>query len=334
MIRIAIPLLKRRIGLGIVGPLEFLGKACLLGRGLGGNGAPAVQLELVGLNARPVSYPNGVTLRPHATIRECLKPELVLISGLGLDVEEEVEKALLDNRPYLPWIRRCYKRGATVASYCTGAFVLAETGLLDGKSATTHWHFSDEFRRRYPRVQLKPEQVIVDEGRIITAGAVTLYENLALHLVARYYGHEAAVLGSKIMLVDLDRRSQLPYTIFSGITNHGDDGVRKVQDLIERKYTKLLTIQQLAAHAGTSPRNFLRRFKSCTGETPSTYLQKVRIEAAKRLLERERLSVDEIRYRVGYEDPRSFRRLFKRLSGITPTAYRKKFRFPATQSVR
>ncbi len=323
MITIAIPLFVSSTAIGIVGPLDVLGKACLIRDNLRdpSRGGPFFRVVLAGLTTKPVSYPNGATLHPHVTIRECRRPDVILIPS----IDEDIATSVPANRKFVPWLKDCHRRGAKLASLCTGAFMLAETGLLDGEEATTHWYFAPEFLRRYPAVKLRVEKLIVDRGSVITSGAGTSFLNLALYLVEKYCGHEVATMSAKLMLIDPDRASQLPYAEFSGSRIHGDLAVLKAQDQVEHDFSQPISAAAIARKVGLSERSLGRRFKAATGHTISSYLQRVRIGAAKRRLEREAKSVDEIRYEIGYEDARSFRRLFRRHTGMTPRAYRMKF---------
>jgi transcriptional regulator GlxA family with amidase domain len=215
---------------------------------------------------------------------------------------------------------------------CTGSFLLAESGLLDGRSATTHWFFADLFRRTYPNVDLHPERMIVDEGNVITAGAATAFLDLALYLIELYYGREAAIFTAKIHLIEMGRHTQLPYTIFSGHKMHDDRQILRVQQFMETNLPREITVDVLAQRAGMSVRNFDRRFRTAVGEAPSSYLQKLRIEKAKRLLETTNDTVAEIMFKVGYEDERSFRRLFHSLTELSPKAYRRRYGMPTAQA--
>ena len=223
-------------------------------------------------------------------------------------------------------VSQCYKSGSHVASICTGAFVLGAAGLLDGKRATTHWFFANEFKRRFPRVDLREQQMIVDEGDIITCGAVTAYLNLIIYLVDKYFGHDIALRTAKMYLIDMDRPSQLPFQIYRFPVSYNDSSIARIQEFIGGHFKEDLTIDDIAKRGGMSVRNFSRRFKSATGESFSNYIQKLRIETAKRLLESAEFSASEVMYRVGYSDERSFRRLFKRHTGLSPKHYRTKFK--------
>jgi transcriptional regulator GlxA family with amidase domain len=224
------------------------------------------------------------------------------------------------------WVSQSYNCGSHVASMCTGAFVLGAAGLLDGKRATTHWFFANEFKRRFPRVDLREQQMIVDEGDIVTCGAVTAYLNLMIYLVEKYFGHDIALRTAKMYLIDMDRPSQLPFQSYRFPVTYSDSSVARAQEFIGEHFKEDLAIDDVAKRAGMSVRNFSRRFKSATGESFANYIQKFRIETAKRLLESTEFSVSEIMYQVGYNDERSFRRLFKHRSGLSPKDYRTKFK--------
>jgi transcriptional regulator GlxA family with amidase domain len=203
--------------------------------------------------------------------------------------------------------------------------VLAETGLLDGKTATTHWGFADQFQRRYPQIKLKPERLITDEGNLFCSGGYNGGIDLSLYLVEKYCGHEVALQSSKSVIADIGRTSQAPYAIFQFQKDHRDKQILVVQEWIENNFDQNFNYNQLARHHGMSRRTFERRFKAATGDTPLTYQQRIRVEAAKRLLEDGNRSFDEITYQVGYEDSSSFRKIFLKQTSLRPREYQKKF---------
>jgi transcriptional regulator GlxA family with amidase domain len=303
--------------------MDILNKSCALLRGTRGDDFAGAyfDIELVALSKRPIDFGDAITLRPHASVLTARKPDLILVPSAGDNVLESMESL----RAFIPWLQACAAQGARIVSLCTGAFLLAESGLLDGRAATTHWFFADLFRTRYPKVDLRCERLIVDEGNVITSGAATSFLDLVLYLVELYSGHDAAVLTAKVLLIEMGRSSQLPYTVFSARKMHGDRRILRVQEFIEAHDHREFKIDSLAAHAGMSVRNFDRRFRDAVGETPSAYLQKIRIEKARRLLENGTQTVEEIASAVGYEDERSFRRLFRALTDLSPTAYRRKY---------
>lgn len=223
------------------------------------------------------------------------------------------------------WLAVQAEHGAVLCSVCAGAFVLAEAGLLDGYAVTTHWALASVFRHRYPNTHLRVEEMLVDEGDRITAGGVTAYFDLALHLIRRYAGEGIARQVSSVFLIDHRSRRQSAYQRFSPEMNHGDAVLARAQKVLERDFRKTLRMGELASEAGVSERTLLRRFRNVLGMTPVQYLQALRLERARELLESSRDSVDRITQRVGYEDVSSFRRLFKQFTGLSPAEYRRKF---------
>jgi len=262
-----------------------------------------------------------VVMHPHVAAAQLDPPDLVVVPALDDDLEPSFQR----NRTWVPWIARWHAGGARVASSCTGAFLAAAAGVLDGKEATTHWIAADAFRRRFPRVLLRPERMIVDAGDVISSGGATTFLTLVIYLTERYGSHDRAVLASKVMLIDGERRSQLPYVAVGPYREHGDQLIHKVQSFMETHLTAGVSVDELAAHASVSTRTLDRRFKTATGETPRGYLRRIRIEVAKRLLETSIDPVDHIRARVGYADPTAFRRAFTQATGLGPRQYRHKY---------
>lgn len=315
----------------ITGPMDILNESCSLQRDVLGadENRPTFNVELVSLTKKPLRFGGIVSVHPHATISTARQPDLILIPSTGPKVME----VLGSLHGFIPWIRRCSDQGARVVSMCTGAFLLAETGLLDGRAATTHWFFADLFRRSYPRVNLYPDRLIIDEGSVITSGAATSFLDLVLYLIELYCGREAAILTAKVLLIEMGRNTQLPYTIFSTQKMHEDRQIHRLQQFMEANLQRELTIELLADRAGMSVRNFDRRFRAAVGEAPSSYLQKLRIEKAKRHLETTNDSISEVMLKVGYEDERSFRRLFQALTKLSPKAYRRRYGMQTAQLV-
>ena len=304
--------------LSSIGPMELLWTAGRL------NGPePFFNLRLVSTATNPLTSPSGLPIHCHSTIEEVTKADLVIVPAFDGDVLSQ----LAANSAAAPWVRAMHERGADVASICTGAFVLAEAGLLDGKTATTHWIAQDLFRQRYPRVQILPEQIVVDHGRVCTSGGATSFLTLTAYLVDKYCGAEAARQMSKIFLIDMNKGPQTAYAIFSTQKNHGDREILEAQEMIERQGSRELSVVELASRVNMSSRNFIRRFKAATGNTPIEYIQRVRIEAAKHALESGSDPVDSVAARIGYDDVGSFRSVFKRVTGVSPTEYRKRYRF-------
>lgn len=326
--KVAILAFKTFATIPITGPMDILNESCQLQRRALGENArrTTFDIELVSLTKKPLLFDN-VTLHPHASLSTAKKPDLILIPSLGPMVVQSLNSVAA----FIPWIKECCAQGARAVSVCTGAFLLAESGFLNGREATTHWFFADLFRERYPQVDLLPDRLIIDEGNVITCGAALSFLDLALYLIELYCGHDAAVLTAKTMLIEMGRRTQLPYTILSPRKMHQDRQILRLQHFMEGNPSKDHTIEGLARHIGMSVRNLDRRFRNVVGETPSAYLQRLRIEKAKRLLETSNDTIEEIMVKVGYEDVRSFRRLFYTFTDLSPRAYRQRYGICGTQ---
>lgn len=226
-------------------------------------------------------------------------------------------------------IRRHHDAGAIVCSVCAGAFLLAETGLLDGRTVTTHWALADRFSVTYPGPVLDIDKLIVDDGDIVTAGGLMAWVDLGLRLIDRFAGPAVMQATARFFLVDPGGREQRHYSTFQPRLDHGDTPVRKVQHWLQRHGEKAVTVPGMAAIAGLGERTFLRRFQRATGFNPSEYLQHLRVGRARDLLESSRLAFDQIAWRVGYEDSGAFRRVFQKTTGLTPGEYRKRFSSPS-----
>lgn len=320
-VKVAVLTFKTLAPIAITGPMDLLTKSSELLKSANWEDVTTFEVKLVSLTLRPVRFGRTVTLHPHATITKAERPDLILIPATDVNILESVKA----NRAFIPWIKSCWARGTRVVSFCTGAFLLAETGLLDGRVATTNWQNADLFRKNYPNVDLQADRLIVDQGKVITCGAAMAFQDMILYLIELYSGREAAVLTAKTMLLELGRETQLPFTIFSTQKTHNDRQILRIQERIETQLNQPLDVEELARWGGMSMRNFDRRFRDATGDPPSTYIQKMRIEKTKRLLESSTDSVDQIMAKVGYEDGRSFRRLFRRFTSLSPRAYRLKY---------
>ncbi len=236
-----------------------------------------------------------------------------------------LEYAIKRNQELLLWIVQHYKSGAEVASLCLGAFLLASTGLLNGKSCSTHWLFANEFRTMFSEVTLTDHKIIVEQNGLYSSGGATSYWNLLLHLIEKYAGREMAILASKFFVLDIGRDSQSPFSIFKGQKMHDDAEIKKVQDFIEINYQKKVTVNELSDKFGIGRRTFERRFKKATNNTVIEYLQRVKIKAAKKHLELTRKTVNEVMYDVGYNDTKAFRDVFKKVTGLSPLDYKNKY---------
>lgn len=282
---------------------------------------PLFKVQLVGLK-KDVSLMNGlVTVHPDLLLHEAKKSDLIFIPALSGDLKKAVEL----NREFIPWILQQHKNGAEIASLCVGAFLMASTGLLSGKKCSTHWLFANDFREMFPDVELVDGSIISDENRIYSSGGANSYWNLLLYLVEKYTNRETAILASKFFAIDIDRDSQSKFMMFNGQRNHRDEQIIKAQDFIEVNYQEKISLDQLAEHVAIGRRSFERRFKKATNNTVVEYIQRVKIEAAKRTFESSRKNINEVMYDVGYTDTKAFRDVFKKITGLTPVEYRNKY---------
>lgn len=223
------------------------------------------------------------------------------------------------------WLRAQHSQGTVLGSVCAGAFILAETGLLNGRRATTHWAFAEQLARRFPDIRLAEDQMVLDDGDIVTAGGILAWTDLGLTLVERYLGAATMLATARFLLVDPPRSSQRPFAAFIPRFDHGDAAIRRAQHHLHARFSEPLHQSDLHAVAGMTERTFLRRFSAATGHRPNAYLQQVRIARARESLERTLEPVDRIAWNVGYADPAAFRKLFHKLVGTTPAAYRQRF---------
>jgi transcriptional regulator GlxA family with amidase domain len=281
----------------------------------------AFELKFVGLT-REASQRNGVfTIKPDLLIDEVEKTDLIIIPAMFGTHETALEL----NKDFIPWLVKQHKLGAEIATYCIGAFFLASTGLLNGKSCSTHWIHANDFRTLFPDVNLVDDKIMTEDDGIYTSGGAYSFLNLVIYLVEKYTGREMAVLTAKTFTIDIDRKSQSPFTIFKGQKLHEDDSIRKAQDFIETNYQEKITVDQLASYLCLGRRNLERRFRKATSNTVAEYIQRVKMEAAKMSLESSRENVNEVMYKVGYNDNKAFRSTFKKVTGLSPLQYRNKF---------
>ncbi|MBU0992751.1 MAG: helix-turn-helix domain-containing protein [Proteobacteria bacterium] len=322
MKNITILAIHNTIATTVLGPMDVFFQAGQLWNYINGIPlTPFFKVEIATVDGNPVKCLNNVFLKPHRAIDEVEKTDLVIIPSIT-----DIEKALQYGKDTLDWLEYHHNQGASIASVCTGAFLLAETGLLNGKTATTHWGFVKLFKEMYPKVNLRPERLITDEGNLFCAGALGAGIDLSVYLVEKICGHEIAIQCSKALIHDMGRSSQAPYTVFQFQKNHPDEAIQLSQQWIEKNYAHEMDIGRVARIHGMSRRTFERRFKKATGDTPLLYVQRTRVEAAKRILETNNGTFDEICYQVGYEDSSHFREVFKKHTGLLPSEYQKKFR--------
>ncbi|MBX2924345.1 MAG: helix-turn-helix domain-containing protein [Chitinophagaceae bacterium] len=282
---------------------------------------PLFDVELVGIK-KEVKLNNGMfSVHADKQLKEVRKTDLIFIPALFGDIPAAVAK----NKEAVPWIIEQYNQGAEVASLCVGAFLLASTGLLNGKKCSTHWGFQNEFREMYPDVEVVEGNIVTEEKRLYSSGGANSYWNLLLHLVEKYTNRETAVLASKYFAIDIDRNSQSAFAMFKGQKDHNDKEILKAQEYIEKNIHEKISTDELARITATGRRTFERRFKQATNNSVLEYIQRIKVEAAKRQFENSRKHINEVMYEVGYTDTKAFRDLFKKLTGLTPIEYRNKY---------
>lgn len=283
--------------------------------------SPPFEIVVASLDGQAVNAWGGQRLQVDCSTAQIAQTDLVLIPGFLFTLKE----ALPTFAAFGPWLREQHGRGAVLASMCTAAFVLAEAGVLQGLHATTHWAFAELFRRRYADVILDDTQMLCEENRVITGGGASAAMDLMLHLIRRSGSPELAHTCGKYLLIDTVRTVQSVYAMWSLPKGHGDAEILRVQHWLEQHCAQALVIDDVARRFGFGVRNFKRRFKDATGYTPIAYVQTLRLERAKQMLESTRMTLESITYAVGYEDSNSFRRLFQQRVGMLPAAYRKRF---------
>ncbi|MEO6488771.1 MAG: helix-turn-helix domain-containing protein [Ferruginibacter sp.] len=279
------------------------------------------EIHLAGVSKK-VEYSEGLfTVRPHANIAAIKKTDLIIIPSLNHNYQRSVK----GNKELINWVATQYKAGAEVATICTGAFFLGATGLLDGRSCSTHWSVADNFRSMFPKVNLQTDKLITDENGIYTNGGAYSFLNLMIYLVEKYYDRQTAIFCSKVFQIEIDRNSQSPFAIFTGQKSHGDEMVIKAQAYIETKLHEKISVADLSTKFTVGRRSFDRRFIKATGNTPVEYSQRVKIESAKKAIECSRKTINEIMYDVGYSDVKAFREVFRKITGMSPLEYRNKY---------
>ncbi len=282
---------------------------------------PVFDVHLVGLSKETRLCGGLFTANPDMLIDNVPKTDLIIIPALDGDISKAIEK----NKAFIPWIVKQYNSGAEVASLCLGAFLLASTGLLNGKKCATHWMAESNFKKMFPEVNLVTERVITDEHGLYSSGGAFSYMNLILYLIEKFAGREMAVLAAKVFAIEIDREDQLSFIIFQGQKDHDDEQIKKAQEFIENNFQEKITVDQLASMFAIGRRNLERRFKKATSNTVVEYIQRVKMEAAKMNLESSRENVNEVMYKVGYTDTKAFRNTFKRITGLSPVQYRSKY---------
>lgn len=293
------------------------------------DGTRLFDVEVVGPERGIFPSACGLPIEAHRSFAEVERTDLVLMASMLL---QNQEWAIGTHPEAVAWLSRMHRHGAELGSACAGALLLAETGLIDGLEATTHWAFARTFRRNFPNVRLRVEEVLITAGprrEFVMSGAASSWQDLILYLIARHAGPTTAQAIGKFLLYQWHADTQAPYLSFAPATAHGDAVVRDLQDWLQQHYAAAHPVDAMTRRSGLASSSFKRRFKRATGRSPLQYVQQLRVERAKQRLERTTESIDEIASVVGYEEPPFFRRLFKRMTRLTPGEYRRKFRVPA-----
>lgn len=303
----------------ITGAWEIFNKANLYWQQKGKQ--PRFTIQLAGIS-KEVTFNAGLfTVKPHTHIAAITKTDLIIIPSLN----HNYELALRGNELLINWVQQQYTNGAEIASICTGTFMLASAGLLDGKVCSTHWSVADNFRNMFPQVQLQTDRLITDEKGIYTNGGAYSFLNLMIYLIEKYYDRQTAIYCSKVFQIEIDRNTQSEFTIFSGQKQHDDAVVQQAQAYIEKNLEEKITIENLSSKFNVGRRNFDRRFIKATGNTPIEYSQRVKIESAKKAFETSRKTINEVMYEVGYADVKAFREVFRKYTGMSPLEYKNKY---------
>lgn len=332
MIRVSVLAVSESIGSAVLGAHDLLATAGIAWSAMVDHGPfkPLYKPAIVAPRRGSLTCFNGTVIHPHKTLGDVEATDVVYVPPLWLPPGETFAGRY---RNLVRWIRRMYEQGAIVAAACTGTLILAESELLDGQAATTHWAYVDTLRRHYPRIDVRAERAVVEsgaDGRLVTAGAHASWYDLMLQLIRRHGGTEAAIRTAKVFLIQWHADGQAPYSVFRTNLDHADAVIRDCQAWLEKHLSHPNPVDAVEQHSGLRPRTFARRFKEATGFTPIDYVQRLRVEQAKSRLETSGEAVEQISWKVGYEDVAFFRRLFRRTTGLTPSAYRRRFRVPPT----
>ncbi|TDQ83099.1 AraC family transcriptional regulator with amidase-like domain [Dongia mobilis] len=300
--------------------MEVAGRSPLAG--------PPFRVEIVGEKAGPLRLASHVPINVQKGIAGIARTDIVIVPSIVLPPGGWVKGRYPE---LVDWVRAMHRRGALLCSACSGIFLLAESGLFDGLDATVHFYYGRDFATAFPAIRIHPEKVLVIAGKrdeLITSGASMTWHDLVLYLIGRHAGAVAAQAVARMFALQWHQDGLAPYMVFEGRVDHGDQAIQAAQDWLARHFSVTNPLEEMARRAGLAERTFKRRFTAATGLSPIAYVQRIRVEEAKRRLERTEASVDEVSWQVGYEEPAFFRRLFKRLTGLTPGTYRKRFRIP------
>jgi transcriptional regulator GlxA family with amidase domain len=322
MLDVTVVLLDDGLSSTAIMPVEIFHSAGALWNELHDRAAePAFRVTTVSLDGKAVMSPYGVGLAPQGAIGDIARTDIVIVPTSGL----ELDLKMVANSALLPWLRRHHEQGAIVAGVCMGAAYLAEAGLLDGKVATTHWAVSERLAARYPRVRWRPDLFVTEDSRLLCSGGVYAAIDVSLYLVEKLCGHETAVQTAKALLLPMPRVCQTGYAMLPVSRPHEDERIRAVEGWLQGNFRAEVSTQELACRAGLGAKTFVRHFKAATGRLPAAYVQALRIEAAKVMLEHDDKPIQRVASDVGYDDVAFFRGLFKRTTGMTPGEYRTHF---------
>lgn len=306
----------------IVGTLNLFKMANSYSKRIGKTQEDVFDIDLVGLTTAPIACHKFFQVKPTKTIDEIKRTNLIIIAS----ITGNIENALKKNKPFIDWIKtKRIENDAAVVSLCRSAFILAETGLLNGKSCATHWAVHQQFEKKYTKVNLLPDKIISEDNGIFSSGGAYSFLNMIIYLIEKYYGREVAIWCSKMAEIDFDRINQNQFIIFSGQKEHNDETIKEVQVYIEENFEDKISVEELANKFAISNRNFIRRFKKATHNTPFEYIQRVKVEVAKKSFESSTLNINQVMYNVGYNDDKAFRKTFKKYTGLSPLEYRRKF---------
>lgn len=279
------------------------------------------RVQLVGFKKQILFDDGSCTVEVHKTIQEAEYADLIIVPAIWGDVLRGTQL----NRHYLPWLVEQYKKGSEIASYCVGAFIVAATGLLNGKRCATHWAYTDEMQKYYPEIKMVPDKIIHEQNGIYSSGGGTSYWNLLLFLLEKFTNRQIVIAATKYFLLDLARESQSEFIMFRGQKEHGDQLIEKVQLFIENNYREKINIEKLATDFSIVRRTLERRFRKATNNSIAEYIQLTKIEVAKKEIETGRKTITEIMYELDYADKRTFKDLFIKITGLTPMEYKKKY---------
>ena len=322
MIDVTVVLVEGGMPSTAVAPVEVFSSAGVLWNSMRGEPVePYFRLRTASQGGRRVCTAVNLNLEPSCAIEAVQSTDLIIVSAVGADLES----ACPANMALYPWLRKWHERGVTLAGICGGVVLLAEAGILDDRPATTHWGVVDACRRRYPRVRWQPERFLTESGNVLCSGGIYASIDLSLYLVEKFCGHRIAMETARALLLETPRVWQMGYAAEPPEVLHEDRLIRRAQEWLFHHFTEPVRLHDLAGRMGMSPRNFARRFKVATGETHTGYLHRLRINAARHLLENEQQTIQQVSRAIGYEDVAFFRRLFKRYAGVAPQRYRERF---------